>query len=135
MAALLSDPDSQALFTQIRKGEVFPQVTLTIESPSGTKTGWARCCGFNINQNLLFCLPLHKQLSLTQETENSVLVAACPTAGISLHFQGQLSTMTDPKLGPHFWKRLSPIVDRLGLERDQLFSFKIDSLYRDSFCC
>lgn len=133
MAALLSDPESQTLFTRIRKGELFPQVTLTIEGPTGVRTGWARCCGFNLNQNRLFCLPLHKSLSLTQDSENAILVAACPTAGISLHFRGQLSALKDPKLGPHFWKRLSPLVDRLGLDRHQLFNFEVQSLTRDSF--
>lgn len=133
MAALLTVPENTELFHRIRKGPLFPQVLLTLDSESGVKTGWARCCGFNLSLGRLYCLPLHSSFSLESVSEPGTVVLACPQAELSLHLSGQFSTLKDPGLAPHFWKRLQPIVEALSLTPDQLLDFEVNGLKRDRF--
>lgn len=121
------------MFHRIRKGPLFPQVLLTLDSASGVKTGWARCCGFNLNQGRIYCLPLHASFSLERPKESGSLVLACPQAEISLHLSGEFSTLSDPALAPHFWQRLQPIVNALNLTPKQLLDFEVNDLKRDRF--
>ena len=133
MGALLTLPENTELFHRIRKGPLFPQVLLTLDSASGVKTGWARCCGFNLNQGRLYCLPLHASFSLERPVEAGTVVLACPQAELSLHLAGKFSTLNDPGLAPHFWKRLQPIVTALNLTPKQLLDFEVEGLKRDRF--
>lgn len=133
MSLLLNLPENTELFHRIRKGPLFPQVLLTLNSASGVKTGWARCCGFNLNQGHLYCLPLHASFSLERPKEPGTLVLACPQAEISLHLSGHFTTLSDPGLAPHFWKRLQPIVAALNLTPKQLLDFEVEELKRDRF--
>lgn len=133
MSAILTLPENTDLFHRIRRGPLFPQVLLTLDSPQGVKTGWARCCGFNLSLGKLYCLPLHASFSLTGPSESGTLVLACPDAELSIHLTGRFSTLTDPGLAPHFWKRLTPIVEALRLTPEQLLDFQVESLERDRF--
>lgn len=133
MSLSLAAPENQQLFHRIRKGSLFPQVMLATESASGLISGWARCCGFNLAQQRLFCLPLHSNFSLEQEPQTATLVMACPEAGLSLHFWGRVCTLRDPSLGPHFWQRLQPIVDSLNLKPEQLLEFQVEEMKADRF--
>jgi hypothetical protein len=133
MSLSLAAPENQQLFHRIRRGSMFPQVTLATESASGITCGWARCCGFNLAQQRLFCLPLHSNFSLQEEPQTATLVMACPEAGLSLHFWGRIATLRDPSLGPHFWQRLQPIVESLNLSPDQLLEFQVEELRADRF--
>jgi hypothetical protein len=133
VAPLLTLPENTELFHRIRRGPLFPQVLLTLDSASGVKTGWARCCGFNLSLGRLYCLPLHASFSLERKTEAGTLVLACPKAEISLHLAGQFSTLEDPGLAPHFWSRLQPIVTALNLTPKQLLDFEVTDLKRDRF--
>ena len=133
MATLLTQPENTELFHRIRKGPLFPQVLLTLDSASGVKTGWARCCGFNLSQGRLYCLPLHASFSLERSTEAGTVVLACPEAELSLHLAGDFCTLDDPGLAPHFWKRLQPIVTALNLTPKQLLDFQVNDLKRDRF--
>ena len=133
MSNLLNLPENTELFHRIRKGPLFPQVLLTLDSTSGVKTGWARCCGFNLNLGRLYCLPLHASFRLEELVEKGTLVLACPEAELSLHLTGQLSTLDEPALAAHFWKRLQPIVDALHLTPKQLLEFEVLKLKRDRF--
>jgi len=133
VASLLTLPENTELFHRIRKGPLFPQVLLTLDSVSGVKTGWARCCGFNLNLNRLYCLPLHATFALERETETGTLVLACPKAERSLHLAGQFSSLDDPALAPHFWKKLQPVISALSLTPKQLLEFQVEDLKRDRF--
>jgi hypothetical protein len=133
MSLSLADPDNQQLFHRIRKGSLFPQVLLATESSSGLHSGWARCCGFNLAQERLYCLPLHSNFSLVEEPQTATLVMACPEESLSLHLWGRVSVLRDPSLGPHFWQRLKPIVDSLNLKPEQLLEFQVEELKPDRF--
>ena len=133
MSNLLNLPENTEMFHRIRKGPLFPQALLTLDSKSGVKTGWARCCGFNLNLGRLYCLPLHSSFRLEQPREEGTMVLACPEAELSLHLNGSFSTLDDPGLAPHFWKRLQPIVDALHLTPKQLLEFQVAGLKRDRF--
>lgn len=113
---------------------MFPQVLLATESSSGLRSGWARCCGFNLAQGRLFCLPLHSNFSLEEEPQTANLVMACPDSSLSLHFWGQLSVLRDPSLAPHFLQRLDPIVESLNLRPEQLLEFQVEAMRADRFC-
>lgn len=126
-------PENTDLFHRIRRGPLFPQVLLTLNSQSGVKTGWARCCGFNLNLGRLYCLPLHASFRLERPREPGTLVLACPQAELSLHMEGHYTTLEDQALAPHFWKRLQPIVNALNLTPEQLLEFEVKSLKRDRF--
>ena len=52
---------------------------------------------------------------------------------LSLHLTGQLSTLDEPALAAHFWKRLQPIVDALHLTPKQLLELEVLKLKRDRF--
>lgn len=134
MTPVLSLPENQKLFHRVRKGPLFPQVVLTVDSCSGLLSGWARCAGFNLNQGRLFCLPLHSHFHLETQEEMGTLVMACPEAGISLHFQGSFCSLRDPNLTPHFWERLKPIVETLNLQTEQLLDFEVHAMRADKFC-
>lgn len=121
------------LFHRIRKGPLFPQVLLTLDSTSGVKAGWARCCGFNLKQGKLYCLPLHASFRLEEPREAGTLVLACPDAELSLHLNGYFSTLSDPTLAVHFWKRLEPIIKALNLVPEQLLEIDVTSLKQDRF--
>lgn len=133
MAQILSIPENQQLFHKVRKGSLFPQVMLTIDTSSGLLSGWARCAGFNLTQDRFFCLPLHSHFALDTQEVVGTLVMACPEAGLSLHFQGTFCTLRDPKLTPHFWKRLQPIVETLNLGQEQLLDFEVHKMHTDRF--
>jgi hypothetical protein len=133
MSLSLADPENQALFHRIRRGSMFPQVLLATESSSGLHSGWARCCGFNLAQERLFCLPLHTHFSLEEEPQTATLVMACPEEGLSLHLWGPLSILRDPNLSSHFWQRLQPIVEALALKPEQLLELKVEALRADRF--
>lgn len=134
MGLLLTSAENQQLFHRIRRGPMFPQVLLATENSSGLHSGWARCCGFNLAQGRLFCLPLHSHFSLERESQTGTLVMACPESQLSLHFWGQICTLRDPKLAPHFWEKLQPIVDSLNLHREQLLEFEVEEMRADRFC-
>lgn len=112
---------------------MFPQVLLATESSSGLHSGWARCCGFNLAQGRLFCLPLHSNFSLEEEPQTATLVMACPESGLSLHFWGRLSVLRDPSLAPHFLQRLDSIVESLNLRPEQLMEFGVEAMRADRF--
>lgn len=133
MAEVLSLPENQQLFHKVRKGSLFPQVMLTVDTSSGVLSGFARCAGFNLNQGRLYCLPLHSHFALETQAEVGTLVMACPEAGLSLHFQGTLCSLRDPSLTPHFWERLKPIVETLNLQPEQLIEFEVKSMRSDMF--
>ena len=133
MASLLTTPENTELFHRIRKGPLFPQVLLTLDSQSGVKTGWARCCGFNLSQNKIFALPLHASLALESEKEAGNLVLACPEAELSLHLTGTFSSLAEPGLVSHFWKKLEPIVEVLRSSPEQLLEFQVESAKKDRF--
>lgn len=65
--------------------------------------------------------------------EAGTVVLACPQAELSLHLAGKFSTLNDPGLAPHFWKRLQPIVTALNLTPKQLLDFEVEDLKRDRF--
>ncbi len=134
MSLALAAPENQQLFHRLRKGSMFPQVLLSTESSAGLWSGWARCCGFNLAQERLFCLPLHSGFSLHEQPQAATLVMACSEEGLSLHFWGRLSTLRDPALVEHYWQRLQPIVSRLSLQREQLVEFSIEETRADRFC-
>lgn len=133
MSLSLVAPENQQLFHRIRRGSLFPQVMLATESASGLQSGWARCCGFNLAQQRLYCLPLHANFSLEQEPQTATLVMACPEAGLSLHFWGKVTALRDPSLAPHFWQRLQPIVESLNLKPEQLLDFEVEEMKADRF--
>ncbi len=112
---------------------MFPQVLLATESSSGLHSGWARCCGFNLAQGRLFCLPLHSNFSLEEEPQTATLVMACPESSLSLHFWGRLSVLRDPSLAPHFLQRLDSIVASLNLKPEQLLEFQAEAMRADRF--
>lgn len=134
MAPVLTLPENQKLFHKVRKGSMFPQIMLTINTSSGLLSGWARCAGFNLNQGRFFCLPLHSHFALETQEEPGTLVMACPEAGLSLHFLGTFCSLRDPKLTPHFWDRLKPQVETLNLQPEQLLDFEVASMTCDRFC-
>lgn len=133
MSLALAAPENQQLFHRVRKGSMFPQVLLSTESSSGLHSGWARCCGFNLAQGRLFCLPLHAGFILHEQPQTATLVMACPEEGISLHFWGQLSTLREATLAAHYWQRLQPIVTALNLQPEQLMEFTIEETRADRF--
>ena len=133
MASLLTTPENSELFHRIRKGPLFPQILLTLDSHSGVKTGWARCCGFNLNKNKVFALPLHASFALESEQEAGNLVLACPEAGLSLHLTGTFVSLSEPSLVTHFWKKLEPIVEVLRSSPEQLLEFQVESAKKDRF--
>lgn len=133
MSLSLADPENQQLFHRIRRGGLFPQVVLATESSAGLRTGWARCCGFNLAQQRFFCLPLHSSFSLEEEPQTANLVMACPNEGLSLQFWGRLSVLRDPSLAPHFLQRLAPVVEALHLAPHQLLEFQVEAMSADRF--
>ena len=133
MSLALAAPENQQLFHRVRKGSMFPQVLLSTESSAGLQSGWARCCGFNLAQGRLFCLPLHASFALHEQPQTATLVMACPEEGISLHFWGQLTTLQEAPLAAHYWQRLQPIVAALSLQREQLMEFTIEETRADRF--
>lgn len=133
MSLTLAAPENQQLFHRVRKGSMFPQVLLSTESSQGLQSGWARCCGFNLAQGRLFCLPLHAGLLLHEQPQTATIVIACPEEGLSLHFWGRLSTLADPSLSAHYWQRLQPIVRQLNLQPEQLMEFSIEQTRADRF--
>ena len=133
MSLALAAPENQQLFHRVRKGSMFPQVLLSTESSAGLQSGWARCCGFNLAQGRLFCLPLHTGFVLHEQPQTATLVMACPEEGLSLHFWGQLSTLQEAPLATHYWERLQPTVAALNLQPQQLLEFTIEETRADRF--
>lgn len=133
MSLSLAAPEHQKLFHKIRQSALFPHVVLSTESSSGLVTGWARCCGFNLAQQRVFCLPLHAHFSLEREPQTATLVMASSEAQISLHLAGSLGVLRDPSLSSHFWQRLQPTVAALSLRPEQLFELSVEEVRLDRF--
>lgn len=135
----LADPKAKELFEEARKDSLFPQLLLATTFPSQNGKikeqfcGWARCCGFNLGSQKLYCLPLHSNFHLIEAPQKATLVIGCPEKLLSLHLEGELSILTDSALKAHFWQKLQDIVQRLDLKPDQLLSFDCLKLYSDRF--
>ncbi len=121
------------LFHSLRQGALFPLVSFALVRQGEPVSGWARCCGFNLQRSRLYLFPAHGHITLNGSQETGTVSLACPRRAQSLHCTGLLRCLVEEPLAGHLQQKVRPLADQLKVAPSNVFELEVAKVVADRF--